>query len=228
MPRKPKNEPNGYDKAFPRALRKLLTDSGTTKKDLADHLNRSGQAIAYYCDGTSSPDWETIVEIAKFFSVSTDYLLGLTADPDPSPAAVDELGLAAEAVRYLRTLHELRKIPPHETKRLSLLSDLMGDRRFDGLLTKFVWYVDLKSRKTDNSFWGTPEYDLCNKTLMAHGYAVSTPEVQANALFSEMIIPQLRELLTDAAEDFKIAINPSQLKNMKIPPVQRDDIPHEE
>lgn len=200
MPRKQKAESSGFEKAFPRALRKLLADSGTTKKDLADHLNRSGQAIAYYCDGTSSPDWETIVEIAKFFSVSTDYLLGLTADPDPSPAAADELGLSAGAVRYLRILHELRKVPPYETKRLSLLSYLIGNREFDWFLTQCAWYVDLKSRKTDNSFWGTPDYDFCKETLMTHGYAVSTPEVQANALFSETIIPKLRELLTEAAE----------------------------
>lgn len=200
MPRKQRTVSNGYDKAFPRALRKLLADSGTTKKDLADYLNRSGQAIAYYCDGTSSPDWETIVDISKFFSVSTDYLLGLTADPNPSPAAADELGLSPEAVRYLRTLHELRKIPPYETRRLSLLSYLIGNREFDWLLTQCVWYVDLKSRKTDNSFWGTPDYDFCNKTLMSHGYAVSTPEVQANSLFSEIIIPKLRALLTEAAQ----------------------------
>ncbi len=200
MPRIQKIKPEGYDKAFPQSLRNLLAEKGTTKKELAAHLNKSGQAISYYCDGSSSPDWETIVEIAKFFSVPTDYLLGLTADPAPAPSAVDELGLSAEAVRYLRTLHEVSKIPPYETKRLSLLSYLLGDRRFDWLLTKFVWYVDLKSRKTDNSFWGTPDYELCNKTLMAHGYAVSTPEVQADALFSELIIPKLRELLTEAAE----------------------------
>ncbi len=85
MPRTQKTKPEGYDKAFPRSLRDLLDTSGTTKKDLAAHLNKSGQAISYYCDGTSSPDWETIVEIAKFFSVSTDYLLGLTGDPAPAP-----------------------------------------------------------------------------------------------------------------------------------------------
>lgn len=200
MPRIQKTKPEGYDKAFPQSLRSLLAERGLTKKELAAHLGKSGQAISYYCDGTSSPDWETIVEIAKFFSVSTDYLLGFTADPDPSPAAVDELGLSAEAVRYLRTLHELRKVPPYEAGRLSLLSYLLGHKRFDWLLTQCVWYVKLKSRKTDNSFWGTPDYDFCNETLMAHGYAVSTPEVQANALFSEMIIPKLRELLTEAAE----------------------------
>lgn len=219
-----------HEKVFPSRLRKLMDDGHISQQKLADYLGlKNRQSVAGYCTGRSTPDLESIVKIASFFNVSTDYLLGLTDDPDPSPSAVDELGLADEAVRYLRALYELSKIPPHKTNHLSLLSDLLRDRRFDGLLTKFVWYVDLKSRKTDNSFWGTPEYDLCKETLMAHGYAVSTPEVQANALFSEMIIPELRELLTNIADDdFKIALTPSQLKNMKIPSIRRDDIPHEE
>lgn len=200
MPRVQKVKPEGYDKAFPRSLRSLLEERGSTKKELAAYLGKSGQAISYYCDGTSSPDWETIVKIAKFFSVSTDYLLGLTVDPDPSPAAADELGLSAEAVRYLRTLREVNKVPPYGTERLSLLSYLLEHRQFDWLLTWSVRYVDLKSRKTDTSFWGTADYELCEKTLMTHGYSVSTPEVQAHAVFSEMIIPRLRELLTEAAE----------------------------
>ena len=108
MPRRQKGDPAGYNKPFPLALRKLLTDSGTTKKDLAAHLNKSGQAVTYYCDGTSSPDWETIVAIAKYFSVSTDYLLGASDDPAPQPSAVDDLGLSPKAVQYLRTLHELK------------------------------------------------------------------------------------------------------------------------
>lgn len=96
--------PTGYDKAFPRTLRKLLADSKTTKKDLAAHLGRSGQAISYYCDGTSSPDWETIVEIAKFFSVSTDYLLGLIDENIPNQtiqSVCEYTGLSAATVEYL-------------------------------------------------------------------------------------------------------------------------------
>lgn len=195
------NVQKDYDKVFPSRLRKLMDDNHISQQRLADYLGlKNRQSVAGYCNGRSTPDLESVVKIASFFSVSTDYLLGATDDPAPAPSAVDDLGLSPKAVQYLRTLHEVSKIPPYETERLSLLSYLLGDRRFDWLLTKFVWYVDLKSRKTDNSFWGTPDYDLCNKTLMAHGYAVSTPEVQADALFSELIIPKLRELLTEAAE----------------------------
>ena len=218
-----------YEKAFPSRLRKLMDEGHISQQRLADYLGlKNRQSVAGYCNGRSTPDLESIVKIASFFNVSTDYLLGITADPNPSPAAVDELGLSAEAVRFLRTLQELRKKRLYEINRLSLLSYLLGHGGFDWFLTQCAWYVELKGRKTDNLFGGTPEYDLCQKTLMSHGYAVSTPEVQANALFSEMIIPKLRDMLTNAAAVLKIEIDPSQVKNEKISPDQRDDIPHDE
>ena len=79
MPRKrvPANN-NRYYKPFPSALRKLMEESKTKQQTLADALGVRRQTISYYCDGSSSPDWEGIVKIANFFSVSTDWLLGIS------------------------------------------------------------------------------------------------------------------------------------------------------
>ena len=172
MPRTQRTKPEGYDKAFPRSLRSLLEESGTTKKELAAHLNKSGQAISYYCDGTSSPDWETIVEIARFFAVSTDYLLGITADPAPVPSAVDDLGLSTKAVQYLRTLHELTKIPPYDT-RISLLSYLLENSQFDLMLALCERYVKLIGTTPDTTFEGSADYIACSDALKAHGFVPS-------------------------------------------------------
>lgn len=199
MPRTQKNKPDGYDKAFPRSLRNLLETSGTTKKDLAAHLNKSGQAISYYCDGTSSPDWETIVEIAKFFSVSTDYLLGLTGDPAPAPSAVDDLGLSHKAVQYLRSLRETTKIAPYDT-RIFLLSYLLENRQFDFMLALCEQYVNLMGMTPELSFSESSDYRICAEFLKAHGYTISLPDEQANALFSERIINLLRTILDKRAE----------------------------
>lgn len=199
MPRSQKNKSGGYDKAFPRSLRGLLETNGTTKKDLATHLNKSGQAISYYCDGTSSPDWETIVEIAKFFSVSTDYLLGLAGDPAPAPSAVDDLGLSPKAVLYLRTLHEMTKISPNDT-RSALLSYLFENRQFDSLLSLCGQYVKLMATHTELSFEETSDYRACSDVLKEHGFVISPPDVQANALFSERITNLLRSVLDKRAE----------------------------
>ncbi len=189
------------DNAFPSRLRKLMEDNSISQQKLADHLGlKNRQSVASYCNGRSAPDLESIVKIASFFSVSTDYLLGATPDPSPVPSAVEDLGLTPKAVQYLRALHELAKVPPYETDRLSLISYLLGHKNFDWFLVQCILYVKLKNQKTDTSFWQSPDYDFCEDTLESHGYTISTPEIQACAIFSEEIIPKFRALLTEASE----------------------------
>ena len=104
MANQKKKQSPGYNKAFPSNLRKLIASSGKTQRGLAAHLHKSAQAVSYYCDGTSSPDWETIVEIANYFSVSTDFLLGLTPDdtPDQTVKSVCRYtGLSSLTVSFL-------------------------------------------------------------------------------------------------------------------------------
>lgn len=102
MPRKRNEQSNNFNKAFPATMRKLMDERGTTQNELADYLLKTRQSISYYCDGSSAPDWETIVKIADFFDISTDYLLGRTKDPNRNPCAADELGLSANVVKLLR------------------------------------------------------------------------------------------------------------------------------
>ena len=104
-----RNEQNenteNFRKAFPTVLRSLMNEhKEVTQQMLADVLGKSRQAISYYCDGSSSPDWETLVKIANFFSVSTDYLLGETEvkSPDTSTRAICKvLGLSEQTVSLL-------------------------------------------------------------------------------------------------------------------------------
>ena len=44
---------------------------------LAKYLGVSRQAVGQYTQGRSAPDWKTIVKMAQYFGVTTDYLLGL-------------------------------------------------------------------------------------------------------------------------------------------------------
>lgn len=102
MPRKKKEQSGNYNKAFPTTIRNLMQQRNTTQNELANYLKKTRQAVSYYCDGSSSPDWETIVKIANFFDVSTDYLLGRTEDPNRVPCAADELGLRPSVIKRLR------------------------------------------------------------------------------------------------------------------------------
>ena len=104
MPRKRKEQPDNFNKAFPIAMRKLMERDAITQNELAEHLGKTRQSISYYCDGSSSPDWETIVKIADYFNVSSDYLLGRTEDPARLPSIVDDLMLSKKAVDAIESL----------------------------------------------------------------------------------------------------------------------------
>lgn len=57
-------------------LRNLRIEKGLTQKELADILNMQNIAISKYELGERNPDNETLINLANYFSVSTDYLLG--------------------------------------------------------------------------------------------------------------------------------------------------------
>ena len=106
MPRPKKVKNEDYFKAFPSVLRSLMANFRITQQTLADHLEKSRQAICCYCDGSSSPDWETLVKIARFFSVSTDYLVGETSTKSPNTeiqAFCQFTGLSETAIMNLHT-----------------------------------------------------------------------------------------------------------------------------
>lgn len=199
MPRKRSEYSDRYHTAFPKALRELMKENRTTQQELATYLGIRRQSVSSYCDGSSSPSWETLAKIAEYFSVSADFLLGISDDPAPKPTAVDELGLSPRAVQYLQTLHELTKIPPHDT-RIFLLSYLLENRQFDLMLALCERYVRLMSLTPDLHYSTSAEYTACADTLKAHGFEISLPDDQANALFSERIVNLLRTLLDDRAE----------------------------
>lgn len=83
----------GYDKEFPVRLRLLMKATKTTQIALAESLGITRQSVAAYCDGTSTPSWEGIAGIARFFGCSSDYLLGLedlnTAEEETIPVSLD-------------------------------------------------------------------------------------------------------------------------------------------
>lgn len=59
---------------FGEKLKKLRLSKGMTQKDLADKLNVTFQTISKWENNTNEPDFTTLKEISKLFSVSIEYL----------------------------------------------------------------------------------------------------------------------------------------------------------
>ena len=56
-------------------LRKVRIHSGMTQQELADRIGTTATVICSYEQNRSKPPFQTLIELARIFNVSTDYLL---------------------------------------------------------------------------------------------------------------------------------------------------------
>ena len=70
---------------FADKLIQLRKKSGWSQEELAEQMGVSRQSISKWEGAQSIPDLEKIIRLAQLFSVSTDYLLGLTDEKRPYP-----------------------------------------------------------------------------------------------------------------------------------------------
>lgn len=104
-------------RSFAHRLENLIEINNITANALARNTGIPQSAISNYlkpckdidCENGRLPDCATIRVLANYFSVSADYLLGITRDPNIKKSAVDELGLPPETVNFLHDLAEKRK-----------------------------------------------------------------------------------------------------------------------
>lgn len=61
-------------------LRKIREDRGITQTKLAIDLEVTQELISRYEIGSSFPQPQMLIQLAKYFNCSVDYLLGLTDD----------------------------------------------------------------------------------------------------------------------------------------------------
>lgn len=63
-----------YD--FGDILKTLRKNNGLTQSDLGRRVGLSKAVVSKYETGIGYPNFETLIRIAKYFGVTTDYLLG--------------------------------------------------------------------------------------------------------------------------------------------------------
>ncbi|HEF1899108.1 helix-turn-helix domain-containing protein [Bacillus cereus group sp. MYBK108-2] len=67
-------------KTFGNIIRDLRKQKGITQKELAKSLQLSESTIGMYERNERQPDYNTLIRIADYFKVSTDFLLGRDFD----------------------------------------------------------------------------------------------------------------------------------------------------
>lgn len=75
-----------------RRIRDLREDSDLTQQQVADHLQCSQVCYSNYETGKRAIPSEALIQLARFYHTSVDYLLGLTDRKEPYPNSKQENG----------------------------------------------------------------------------------------------------------------------------------------
>lgn len=83
-------------------LQDLMKSRGVTQSDLAAAIGCSISMLSRFISGQIDKlSDENIIRIAKFFNVSTDFILGVVDEPDRKNYDISELGLSVQAAKNL-------------------------------------------------------------------------------------------------------------------------------
>lgn len=90
---------------FGEKLRRLRTEAGITQTELARRLNITKSVVSYYELQERTPSPDILIQLAKIFHVTTDYLLGIEHNK-----MIDVSDLNEEDMHFLLiTIETLRK-----------------------------------------------------------------------------------------------------------------------
>lgn len=93
-------------------LQKLRKNKQLTQEEISDILGVKLSTYQKYERDVISPPYDTLIKIAKFYGVSTDYLLGL--EPQPNPLAELNLNVRVNDEKFI----ELYSALPDEVKKI--------------------------------------------------------------------------------------------------------------
>lgn len=112
-------------------LAELRQDRKMTQRDLAEILFVTDGTISNYENGVHLPDIDKLVELADYFNVTTDYLLGRCTS-QLSPDVLDELVLDDRTAGKL-----IRDIQSMSLERRRALSIILNDMQLSTLVGQY-------------------------------------------------------------------------------------------
>ena len=155
-----------FDKqTFAKRLRELRERKELNQKECAEKLGISRGSISFYENGERLPDIETIYNMAKFFSVSADYLIGLS-DVKTTEHNIKEIceytGLSESTVSALHnTIGSGANAPDFDTDMDTIFSLFSPMNEFDmDSQNDFDMVKELTDSLTDSAISGAMLYFL--------------------------------------------------------------------
>lgn len=175
-----------------------VSDFGLTLEQLAEKTGLSKSALGKY----ESEDFTdispyAIAKLAKFYGVSTDYLLGLTENKNPANAELQALHLRDDAIDAIRdgkyNKRLLSEVLAHEKfRQLMIDAEVYVDRIADSRINDMNAMLEAVRRQTMEQYHADGD-DLYMRTL-------KLGQVQTEDYFARVLSDDLAEILNDIRE----------------------------
>lgn len=130
-----KKKETDYNNIFSVRLRELINERKVTQQEISENITASRQALNKWVNGETVPDILAAAELADYFGVSADYLLGMTDSPTIEPQQISAekyIGLSPEATEHLADMQYCDFNTPY--KRTDILNMIILSGHFRSLL----------------------------------------------------------------------------------------------
>lgn len=178
----------------------LRKDHDLSQKQLADQLHVTHSQISRIESGeTKNPNISIVIDAARFFHVSTDYLLGITQITSPKSYDISELGLSEEAVTKLITrridVDILNRLLEHEhfPKLCIMIRNYFDDTIAEGIMARNK-VIDLAVDQLTDLMTAEPSK---RKEIIKDKQFLSSQKLGANEADIEKIKIQFMAILRD-------------------------------
>jgi transcriptional regulator with XRE-family HTH domain len=171
-------------------IKELRTEMHKSLRDVASELNISYSSLSKYERGDQQPSYETLIRIANYFNVTTDYLIGITNSKSSENRSIcDQLNLSDEAIQKLKQLPLI--VDKNNGISLSdILNFIIIQPEFEHLLKSILLY---KAR--------TPA-DWCNmKKYLNEDNTVPFSQHQIKEIDKLYIVQQFNNILSHVLEN---------------------------
>ena len=182
-------------------LKDLRVERGLTLEQLSAETSISKSALGKYeADDFKDISPFSMVALAKFYGVSTDYLLGLTEQKNHPNTELDALHLGDDAIEVLRTGKFNHR----------LLSELICHKDFQRLMLDAEIYVDriadMRIKDMNTVLEATRQM-----VLMEHGeeandlylHTLKAAQIQEEEYFGHLVADDLSSILRDIREEHR-------------------------
>lgn len=188
-------------KLFEERLKKLRGEK--TQKQVTDEMNIKNpssitqQTLARYENGDRLPNAETLCDIAEYYNVSVDYLLGRTENPSIDEDIINACkvtGLSEEAIKKITQFKEFN-LSTNDRKKLEvngteIINSLIPDKWFGAFIQRLAIY-HIRTRS------------VVQKVIENKSINLNIDEIEYERTLAKLALFEVSQASTLIAENFK-------------------------